>query len=137
MNAHELLPSEIQILGSLVLLAFLGWLVYLVRKQRVTLRDSLVWILSTLTALAMTLFPQLLVGAARALNVQVPSNALFGAAIIYLSFNLLSVTIANSMNAASLRRIAQECALLRGEVNRLQAEKRAFAEGGRPVDAAP
>jgi hypothetical protein len=122
MTPHDLLPREIQVPGVLILVAFMGWLVYLVRTQRVSLRDSLVWILSTVAALALTLFPQLLVGAAHALNVQIPSNALFGAAIIYLSFNLLSVTVASSMNAASVRRLAQECALLRGEIEALRRQ---------------
>jgi len=122
MSPHEFLPREIQVLGTVILVAFLGWLVYLVRTQRVSLRDSLVWILSTLAALALTLFPQLLVGAAHLLNVQIPSNALFGAAVIYLSFNLLSVTVASSMNAAGVRRLAQECALLRAEVEALRRQ---------------
>jgi hypothetical protein len=122
MSAHDVLPLELQVLGSTVLLGLLGWLVYLVRMEKVTLRESLVWTVSTGVALALTLFPRLLVASARLLNVQVPANALFGAAILYLSFNLLSVTIASSVNAASVRRIAQECALLRGEVQRLRAE---------------
>jgi hypothetical protein len=122
MTPHELLPLEIQILGALILLAFTGWLVYLVRRQRVSLRDSLVWFLSTFAALALTLFPQLLVGAAHLFNIQIPSNALFGAAIIYLSFNLLSVTVASSLNAAGVRRLAQECALLRAELEALRGE---------------
>jgi hypothetical protein len=131
MSPHEILPLELQVVGSTALLAFLGWLAYLVRAQRVTLRDSLVWTLSTGLALALTLFPRLLVAAAHALNVQVPANALFGAAILYLSFNLLSVTIANSVNAAGLRRVAQECALLRGELQQLRTE--ASAAEGRPL----
>ncbi|HSB20648.1 MAG TPA: DUF2304 domain-containing protein [Anaeromyxobacteraceae bacterium] len=122
MNAPAPLPREIQILGSAVLIAFLGWLVRLVRTQKVTLRDSLLWLLSTLTALAVTLQPELLARASRLLDVQVPSNALFGAAILYLSFNLVSLTIGSSMNAASLRRLAQECALLRGELEALRRQ---------------
>jgi hypothetical protein len=120
MSPSEVLPREIQVLGSLVLIAFLGWLTGLVRTQKVTLRDSLLWFLSTLTALALTLQPRLLLDAARLLGVQVPSNALFGVAILYLAFNLVSVTIAHSMNAAGVRRLAQECALLRGELEALR-----------------
>lgn len=135
MSSHDLLPFEIQALGTVVLLAFLGWLVHLVRTQAVSLRDSLVWILSTLAALALTLFPGLLVALAHVLSVQVPSNALFGASIIYLSFNLLSVTIANSRNAASVRRLAQECALLRGELEVLGVRRTAGGSQSNRPDA--
>jgi hypothetical protein len=133
MNTPDSLPFELQVLGSVVLLAFLGWLVRLVRAQKVSLRDSLLWFLSTIIALIVTLFPQLLARAARAVDVQVPSNALFGAAIVYLAVNLLSSTIANSINAANIRRLTQDCALLRGE---LEALARAQASASAGVAAA-
>jgi hypothetical protein len=129
MNAPSPLPWELQVFACIVLLAFLAWLTRLVRSQRVTLRDSLLWFLSTLAALAVTLRPELLARGARLLDVQVPSNALFGAAILYLSFNLVSVTIGSSVNAASVRRLAQECALLRGELEALRREREGAPAG--------
>jgi hypothetical protein len=65
--------------------------------------------------------------------VQVPSNAIFGAGLVYLAVNLLSVTIANSGNAERTRRLAQECALLRAELDRLKAR----SDAGGPPSPAP
>lgn len=114
-----LLPLELQLPALAVLLALLAWVVRLIRTQRLSLRDSLLWLLSTTAALVVTAFPALLAHAAALFGVQVPANAIFAVGLLYLALNVLSVTLAASTNAAQVRRLAQECALLRAEVNRL------------------
>jgi hypothetical protein len=134
--AHDrLLPLEIQIVSIAVLLAFSAWVVWLIRTQRLYLRESLIWLLSTVAAIAITAYPELLAWGARALRVQVPANALFGAGLLYLAVNVLSITIAVSGNTVKVRRLAQECALLRAELAELRgrAGKGAGdADGGEP-----
>lgn len=120
---NHVLPAEIQVLGIAILLVLLGWVVAMVRSRRLSLRDSLVWLLSTCAALALTAFPTALVRVSGLLGVQVPSNALFGIAIVYLSVNVLSVTVASSLNAALARRLTQECALLRAEIEHLKKDR--------------
>ncbi len=120
---NHVLPRELQLPGVAILLAFLAWVLAMVRGRRLSLRDSLLWLLSTVAALAVTAYPQLLVRLSALAGVQVPSNALFGIAILYLSVNVLSITIASSANAALARRLAQECALLRAELDRLKRDR--------------
>ena len=84
-----ILPVEIQLLSLAVLLAFSGWVGWLIRHQRLHLRESLAWLLSTAVAIAVTAFPQLLVWGARLVGIQVPANALFGAGLLYLSVTRL------------------------------------------------
>lgn len=120
---NHVLPREIQLLGVAILLLFLGWVLAMVRARRLSLRDSLLWLLSTLGALAVTAYPRLLVRLSALVGVQVPSNALFGIAILYLSVNVLSITVASSSSAALARRLAQECALLRAELDRLKRDR--------------
>jgi hypothetical protein len=116
-----LLPFELQVVACATLLAFFGWVLYLVRFRHLSLRESLLWLVSTAMVLVFTLFPVLLRGLARAVAVQVPSNALFALAILYLAVNVLSLTIALSNGATRARRLAQECALLRAELDDLRA----------------
>ena len=118
---NDLIPFELQAISIAVLAAFLVWVLRLVRTQRLSLRDSLVWVLTTLLATVVALFPGILVQVARLLGFQIPSNALFGAAVLYLAVNVLVNTVAGSQNAARLRRLAQECAALRAEVDLLRA----------------
>ncbi len=122
----ELIPLELQVVSIAVLLVFLLWVLHLVRTQRLSLRDSLVWVLSTLLATVVALFPGLLVRVATVLGFQVASNALFGAAILYLAVNVIVNTVASSQNAARTRRLTQECAALRAE---LEEARRTGADG--------
>lgn len=121
MIPHAVMARELRIFAALVLLLFLAWVVRLIRAHRLSLRDSLLWFLSTAAALLVTLVPETLVWVSRALGVEVPSNALFALAFVYVLSNLLSVTIASSGNASRVRRLTQECALLRAEIQGLRA----------------
>jgi len=116
----EILPVELQVTALVVQGLFLAWVVRLIRARRLSLRDSLLWLLSTLAALAFTAFPGFLVAGAKLAGIQVPSNALFGAGLLYVAVNVLAVTIASSANAARTRTLAQECALLRADLEALR-----------------
>jgi hypothetical protein len=113
-------PWQLQLFAVAVLGALVAWVVYLIRYHRLSLRDSLLWLLSTGTALLVAVFPDILTRAARGLGVAVPANALFAFAFLYILLNLLAMTVAISGNATRLRRITQECALLRAEVEALR-----------------
>jgi hypothetical protein len=132
-NATQgILPVEIQLLSLMVLLAFSAWVFWLIRTQRLQLRESLIWLLTTVAAIAVTAWPELLVRASSLLGIQVPANALFGAGLLYLALNVLAVTIGVSQNTTTIRRLAQECALLRAELTALRAR----VEGGAPAPRA-
>lgn len=122
-----LIPFELQAISIAVLVAFLLWVLRLVRTQRLSLRDSLVWVVTTLVATMVAIFPGILVSAAHLVGFQVASNAVFGAAILYLAVNVLVNTVAGSQNAARIRRLAQECAALRAELDMARSSPR---EGG-------
>jgi hypothetical protein len=118
----DIIPVELQVVSIVVLSIFLLWVLRLVRTQRLSLRDSLVWVVTTLVATLVALFPGILVRASHLFGFQVASNALFGAAVLYLAVNVLVNTVAGSQNAARIRRLAQECAALRAELDRLHSK---------------
>jgi hypothetical protein len=120
--SRELLTPHMRVFATAVLLIFLGWVMSLVRHHRLSLRDSLLWLVSTLVALVVAVFPQLLVWMARALQIEVPANALFTLTFLYVLVNLLSITLAVSNGSARVRRLTQECALLRAELDRLKGQ---------------
>ena len=117
------IPVEQQVLALAILGSFLYWVFRLLRSQRLSLRDSLLWVVSTLVAAGLVLFPAVLVWASSLLGFQTPSNAVYGAAVLYLAVNVLFNTVAGSMNAARLRRLTQECALLRAELEALRGRR--------------
>jgi hypothetical protein len=121
MSGSPILPLELQLPSLAVLGLFLAWVLRLIRTHRLGVRESLVWLLSTLAAMVITAFPSVLSWAAHLLRIQVPSNALFGAGLLYLALNVLAVTLATSASTDRVRRLAQECALLRAELDALRA----------------
>jgi hypothetical protein len=123
MNYRQAIPLEQQVVSLLALGTFLAWVFHLVRSQRLSLRDSLLWVLTTLAAALLALFPPVLFSLSKALGFKTPSNALFWAAVLYLTVNVLYNTVSGSVNAARLRRLTQECALLRAEVELLRAKE--------------
>jgi hypothetical protein len=122
---HEILPAGMQLGALAILAAFLAWVVWLIRTEQLSLRDSLLWLLTTLAAATVTAFPELLGRLARLVGVQVPANALFGAGLLYLAVNVLAVTLVASSASHRIRRLAQECALLRADLEALRAARSA------------
>jgi hypothetical protein len=131
-----LVPIELRIVSIVVLALFLIWVVRLVSAQRLSLRDSLVWVLTTLAVAFIAVFPGVLVRVTHLLGFQLPSNALFGLAILYLAVNVLVNTVAGSQNAARIRRLSQEYAALRAELESLRGNGR-VGEGSSPARAGP
>lgn len=121
MEAEVLLPRHLQIFAVATLGALLLWVLWLVRTRRLNLRDSLLWVLLTAAALGVVLFPRGLGLLSRAVGAEVPANALFALGFVYVLASLLSATTAISTTAQRQRRIVQECALLRGEIEELRA----------------
>lgn len=115
------LPPQLELFAVGVLLAMLGLVLWLLRTHRLTLRDSLLWILSTGVALVLVVVPGALGRLARAVGAEVPANALFALAFVYVFLNLLALTIGLSSAAGRIRRLTQEAALLRGEIEALRA----------------
>jgi hypothetical protein len=121
---EPLFPRELQLLAIVVLGALLAWVMRLIRAQRLGLRDSLLWLVSTGVALLLVTFPDLLWAVTRLLGVKVPANALFALAILYTLVNILAGALGASRNAEQIRRLAQECALLRAEIDALRTDQR-------------
>jgi hypothetical protein len=119
---NAIIPLELRLAALGVLVVFLAWVVRLIRRQRLSVRDSLAWLLTTLLAILVTVFPEILVVASSLIGVHVPSNAFFAGGILYLAVNVLATTLAISDNAARTRRLTQECGLLRAELEALRAD---------------
>ena len=126
-----LVPPRLHLLSAIAVLVIVIWIALLVRENRLSLRDSLLWLVSTLVALAFALFPPLLVIVARSLQIAVPVNAAFALGLLYVVANLISLTLKASENSVATRRVIQEVGLLRAEIQSLRqrAERSDVVEG--------
>ncbi len=115
-----LIPFRLQVFAVAVLAMFLGWVLWLIRRRRLSLTESLSWFLTTLGVMAVTIFPEILRWISHVLDIKIPVNAVFALAFLYVGWNLLALTLTNSTQTVRLRRVTQECAILRAELDALK-----------------
>ncbi len=112
------------VLGVLASLATLLFVVELLRRGILRERFAVLWLVVGLALLVLAVFPSVLEWAADVIGVAVPSNLMFVAG----GFVLLIVSVQLSWEAsvadARIRRLAEEVAILRLEIERLQRGER-------------
>lgn len=114
------MPLRLSVAAVTGLLIFLFWIVRSIRRGRLQLRGSVSMIVSTLAVIVVTVYPRLLIMAAEALSIELPSNALFGFAFLFVLVHIVSITITQSGTSAQVRRLSQECAMLRAQLEAVQ-----------------
>ena len=110
------------LLGVIAAIAVLVFVVELLRRGILRERFAVLWLLVGAALLLLALFPPILERAADLVGVAVPSNLLFVAG----GFVLLIVSVQLSWEAsvadARIRRLAEEIALLRQELDSLRGK---------------
>ncbi|MBE6763193.1 MAG: DUF2304 domain-containing protein [Ruminococcaceae bacterium] len=110
---------RIAFLVALALYFFI--LIYLLKKNRMTLKYSLLWMLVGLVMLFVAIFPEVFIWAARLIGVDVPSNALFAVLNFCMIVLLMFLTAVVSGQSNRLTRLTQSLALLEKRVRDLEA----------------
>lgn len=103
---------------AVVILAIVVWML-LARKLRE--KYAVMWLVIGLAVLLLGIFPQLLLWLTETLGVQVPANLLFSLAIVLLLGVALHLSWELSQAEDEIRRVAEEVAISRAEIERLDA----------------
>ncbi|MEV7609484.1 DUF2304 domain-containing protein [Microbacterium sp. NPDC089320] len=121
---------------ALVILALVFWMLL---TRRLREKYAVMWIVIALSVLLLGIFPQLLLWATSLLGVQVPANLLFALAITLLLGVALHLSWELSQAEDEIRRVAEEAALSRAEVDRLDRRIAALEaqNRGRDADSTP
>lgn len=98
-----------------VLLLFLLFIVNSIRRNRMNLKYSLIWIFSSIVILVFVLVPGLLEWTTKMLGFQVTSNMIYMLAIVAILLIVLSLTTIVSRQADEIRSLIQEVSLLKSE----------------------
>jgi hypothetical protein len=111
----------IVILGVVFALGVLAVIFWLLLTRRLREKYAFLWLVIGLAMLLLTVFPGLLEGLANLVGVEVPANLLF---ILALAL-LIGVTLHQSWELSTaedeIRRVAEEVAILRAEIERLDS----------------
>ncbi|MBW8761693.1 MAG: DUF2304 domain-containing protein [Microbacterium sp.] len=130
----------ISVIGVIFALAVLASIIWMLLSHRLREKYAVLWLIIGLAMLTLTVFPGLLVGLSGVLGVEVPANLLF---ILALAL-LVGVTLHQSWELSTAedetRRVAEEVAILRAEIEYLQSRVDGPSPKRRddpPADAAP
>ena len=120
-----MLSKNAQIVMLIALAIYTAVLVLLLRKKRLALRYTLLWIFSDVLMLILAVFPGLLPRFAGLEGIYDHTNALFATVIFCLILILMSLTSAVSGMSENVKKLAQSNALLEKRVRELeQGEKK-------------
>ena len=96
----------------------------LLRSLKLKEKYAVLWALVGLTCLILVAFPKLLIKAAHLVGIQVGSNLLFTLAILLLIGICLQLSLEVSSHEDKLRRLAEEVAILRAQLDQPGAKDR-------------
>ena len=102
------------IIGSVLFFVFI---INMVRTKKLELKYALIWIVTSLSFIIMSVFPEVVFMVARVLEVEVASNALFLCIIFLLLLMVFALTVAVSRQAGRIKRLVQEMGILKAEIN--------------------
>lgn len=101
-------------------LVYIGIIAALMKKGRMSLKYSLLWLLSGLIFLIVALFPQLIRGISHLVGVYSEMNLLFFIGICFLLLIIISLTSIASLQNDKIRGLTQTQAMLEKRVRELE-----------------
>jgi hypothetical protein len=111
----------VALVGSVLVL--LG-IIELLRRRQLGEKYAVLWLVVGILLLIFTVFPGLLTGLASGLGVAVPTNLMFFVGILFLVGVVLHLSWEVSRLENETRKLAEDQAILRLEVEQLQQGKR-------------
>lgn len=107
--------------GIIFALVVMVLIVSLLLRRQLREKYAVLWLLVGVAILVLALFPGLLVGLADVLGVEIPSNLIFSLAIFLLVGVTLHLSWELSQAEDEVRRVAEEVAILRADVEEIRA----------------
>ena len=109
------IPLPIRILALAVSLAYLLAVLVSLRRSRITVRQSLLWLLSGSVFVLLSLFPGPIMALTEYLGFVAPSNAGFAGWLLILTGLLFYQSAVTSKQSREIKTLCQEIALLRAK----------------------
>jgi hypothetical protein len=113
-------PYLVAVVGSLLILS---GIFELLRRRQLTEKYAVLWLVVGVLLLILTVFPSLFSRASRGLGVTLPTNLLFFVAIVFLVGVALHLSWELSRLENETRRLAEDLAILRLELDQHKAEQ--------------
>ena len=102
---------RIQIIVAIGLVLALCVIINMIRKKALELRYALAWLLVGFGTLILDLFPGVMLGLAKFMGIEIPSNMLFFLGFCFALIIIFVLTIAVSRMSIRIKNLTQEMAL--------------------------
>ena len=112
--------EEFRIILIVGIFAYIVVLAILMKKQRLNLRYTLVWLLMAVVMLIVSIFPQIAIWLAQIMGIASVVNMVFLLEGLFVLLILLSLTSIVSLQTNRIRRLTQTQALLERRVRELE-----------------
>ena len=106
------MSRTLQIAMLLAVVVYFFFLFHLLKKKRLNIKYTLLWIFSGILMLILALFPRILDVFAKMIGIYEPTNALFAVIFFCIIIILMSLTAIVSKMNERIKRLAQSVALL-------------------------
>jgi hypothetical protein len=113
-------PTLTYVLGIVAALATTGFVLELLRRGILREKFAGLWLVVSLMLLVLAVFPALLAWGASLVGIAVPANLLFFLAAVLLLLVSVQLSYEVSRLEGRTRRLAEELALLRDDVRKLE-----------------
>lgn len=117
-------------LGTVVFLLVILWLL---KKGRLTVRYSIIWLMASGVLMLFAVFPYIVLVLRDWLNMEMPVNVVFTLVLAFVLLLLLSLSTIVSGFSQKLKRLSQENALLEKRVRELEQALGEKKEGPPPI----
>jgi hypothetical protein len=111
-----MIPLPIQLLAIAFSAAYLGGIFISLRRNRMTTRQSVLWLCTGAVFLAVSIYPQPMLWAAQKVGFTAPSNAAFIVWILFLTMLLFYQSMTTSRQSNQIKTLAQEIAVLKADL---------------------
>lgn len=112
-----MIETRLQLFLIIISLAFLVYIFSLVRKEKLELKYTLAWCLLGFVLVIIAVQPQIVEIIAEILGIGLPVNVVFLLGIFCILIILLTLTVAISRTSIRTKRLIQELAILKFEIN--------------------
>ena len=109
----------------IAVLVYLGIIFWLLKKKRLTVRYSLIWLISGFVFLIFAVFPYVVLVLRDIFKMQMPVNVVFMLVLAFVLLLLLSISSIVSGQSEKIKRLTQSQALLEQRVRELEEQLRA------------
>lgn len=115
-----MLDDRMRILACIIVVFGFAMIIRLIKQRKVDIKYSLVWFGAGIMIVIFALFPHVMDCLSKIIGIHSPINMLFFFALLIMASIVMSLTIVISGMSSKIRKLIQEVAILKIEIERLK-----------------